>query len=155
MALPDALVRREILYGEPKRPSDFVALGEEYLQEGRRTDALECFEKIEDPELRKSLLVQVRDPAIKGGDAFILMRINEWLPLTEAEWSRAQKNAEAAGRPRYALRIARHREDEEDVVRLELELGLRQPEEPSEDEAPASEAGSEAADDEDGAAKAD
>ena len=38
--LPDALLRRDILYGVPKRPPNFADLGESYVAAGRLVDAL-------------------------------------------------------------------------------------------------------------------
>lgn len=129
MALPDALERREILYGQPKRKPDYAELGKRYAEDGRRNDALECFEKLQDKEQRSALLKDMRDEAIKKGLHFVLNRLNASLPVEPGQWLEAAKNARAQGKLLYALASAKRAEDEKLVAELEQELGIERAEE--------------------------
>lgn len=129
MALPDALERREILYGKGRRAAEYAELGKRYQQDGRRNDALECFEKLEDKEQRAALLKDMRDDAIKQGLHFVLNRLHASLPVEQGQWLQAAKNAREQGKLLYALSSARRAEDAKLVAELEQELGIERVEE--------------------------
>ncbi len=122
--LPDALERRELLYAPQKRSVDFTGLGERYLEQGRLSEALDCFERLE-AGARKAAVERVRDQAVAAGDAFLLARLDVGSPLDEATWRRAFEAAKAAGKDRFALRIARKLGDAPAIEALERALGLR------------------------------
>lgn len=127
-SIPDPLTRRELLHLRQKRPVDHAGIGQAYLAQGRHSEALDFLERIQDAAERARLVGAVRDQAIALGDAFVLARVNGLLPLERGQWERAFAAAKAAGKPRFALRLARQLGDEAEVARLELELGLRVPE---------------------------
>ena len=136
MALPDALERRDLLYGRPRRRPDYANLGERYLAAGRRTDALEALWRIEDAEDRRSRIGALKDQAVKDGNAFLLARIASRDPVTADEWREASHKAETDGKLRYALTAARQAGDAARVKALEGRLGLGAPdEEEQQDEA--------------------
>jgi len=128
--MPDALLRREMLYGD--RRVDLAALGEQYMAAGRWTDAIEAFERVPDEAARERLIGTLRDQALDAGDWFILNRVHQKRPLDKDAWRRALRAAKDQGKQRYALKIARQLEDAGEVEALELELGLREPEPPAE-----------------------
>ena len=87
--IPDAISRREIVYGEPKRPVDYLALGQAYHEAGRPTDALDCALRIkDDPAGHDALVTAVRDAALTRGDFFVLNRVNGVRELDDAQWTR-------------------------------------------------------------------
>ena len=55
--LPDAITRREVVYGRPKRPVDYLALGQAYHEAGRPTDALDAALRIEGDQAGHDALV--------------------------------------------------------------------------------------------------
>ena len=131
--LPDAITRREVVYGRPKRPVDYLALGKAYHEAGRPTDALDAALRIEgDQAGHDALVAAVRDSALERGDFFVLNRIHAKSPLSEAQWQQGFEKAKATGKTRFALRFAKQLGDSAEVERLELELGLRVPEAPAE-----------------------
>ncbi len=137
MALPDALERRELLYGRPRRQPDYAKLGERYLEAGRRSDALEAFWRLEDAEERQARIRSLKDEAVKEGGAFLLTRIATRDPVTADEWREASEKAEADGKLRYALAAARQAGDAARVKALEGSLGLGTPDEEDEEAPPA------------------
>ena len=129
MSIPDAITRRDMVYGQPKKPVDYVALGKAYFEAGRPTDALDCALRIEgDTEGHDALVAAVRDAAIGRGDFFVLNRVHGVSELSEAQWKKAYEVARSSGKTRYALKFAKHLGDTAEVERLELELGIRLPE---------------------------
>lgn len=130
-SIPDPLTRRELLHLKQKRPVEYAAVAAAYQAKGRWSEALDFAERAPDQGERKRLLEEIRTAAIKLGDAFLLARINTLLPLERDHWARAAEAARAQGKPRYALRIAKVMDDQAEVARLELELGLRVPEPPA------------------------
>ena len=122
--LPTALERREILYGDNKRPPDYAALGRDYLEAGRRADALECFEKVTDAEAKTQAIRELKQNAIRDGNWFLLRRVHLSQPLSTDEWREAAQRAKEQGKLRYALRSAREAKDEPLVLELEAALGI-------------------------------
>ncbi|MEZ6186743.1 MAG: hypothetical protein R3F62_17245 [Planctomycetota bacterium] len=130
--IPDAISRREIVYGEPKRPVDYLALGQAYHEAGRPTDALDCALRIkDDPAGHDALVTAVRDAALTRGDFFVLNRVNGVRELDDAQWRKGFDAAKASGKTRFALKFAKRLGDTAEIQRLELELGLRSPDEPA------------------------
>jgi hypothetical protein len=125
--LPDALERRELLYGS-KRTPDFEAQGRAYLESDQRSEALEFFLKVADPGKRSELLREVRDAGVADGNWFLLNRLHGVEALPDAVWQKAFDKAQELGKKHYALKIAKQLGDAESTQALELELGLRQPE---------------------------
>ena len=128
--IPDAMKRRELLYGTPKRVPDFVALGRAYLEEGRPSDAMEAFDRVPDEGERKTLIKIVKTAALKAGNYFMLLRVNGTLELSKDEWLEGYNAAKAEGKLHYALKIARELEDEAKIRDAEEALGIAPPEPP-------------------------
>ena len=126
--VPDALERRQLLYGRPKKQPNFAELGEGYLAAGRRGDALEAFDRIADAEERRARIAKLRDEAVGDGTVFLLERVAALDTVEEGHWKEASQAAEQAGKLRYALTAARRAGDAERIARLEELLGLRKPE---------------------------
>lgn len=124
LKVPNAIERRELLYGKPKKVPDFEALGRSYLDAGRRNDALESFEKVRKPELRAALIKELKQGAIKDGIWFLLNRIHNSDPVSESEWLETSRNARSAGKLQYALKSAERAGDEALVTELRGEMGL-------------------------------
>ncbi|MGE0710012.1 MAG: hypothetical protein AB7N76_25835 [Planctomycetota bacterium] len=125
--LPDALERRNVLYGVPKRAPDYAKLGQRYAAAGRKSDALECFEKVTDQEQRRALIKGVQDEALKQGDYFLLNRTHNQAPLGPSDWLAAARNAREAGKLRYALKAAERAVDDGLVSELKAALGIVEP----------------------------
>jgi hypothetical protein len=127
---PDAMERRELLYGSPKRVPDYVAMGREYLESGRQTDAMEAFDRVPDDDERLKLIKEVKAVALKAGNYFILNRLNNTLELSKDEWLDAYDAAKAQDKLHYALKIARQIEDEVKIREAEEALGIAPAEPP-------------------------
>lgn len=125
--IPDALERRDLLYGRPKRAPDYADLGERYLAAGRRADALEAFTRLEDAEDRRARIANLRDEAVGDGTVFLLERIAVVGSVEEGHWKAASQAAEQGGKLRYALTAARRAGDAARVADLEERLGLSKP----------------------------
>jgi hypothetical protein len=97
--LPDAISRREILAGNPRFAVDLGELGRRYLAAGRRSDALDCFDRAKDA----AGIEEIKKAAIEE-DTFLLVRIAKSDPsrVTPDDWRRAAEKAEASGRDRLA-----------------------------------------------------
>ncbi len=124
MALPDALERRELLYGRPRRAPDYAALGDRYHEAGRRLDALEAYWRIPDEAARAERIARLEKEAVEHGGAFLLLRIATRQPVDRESWRKASANAEAAGKLRYALMAAKEAGDAEVIEALERKLGI-------------------------------
>ena len=136
--VPDAMKRRELLYGAPKRVPDFVGLGKAYLEAGRQSDAMEAFDRVPDDGERTKCIAIVKAAALKSGNYFMLLRVNGTLELSKDEWLDAYDVAKAAGKDHYALKIAQQVEDEAKIREAEEALGIAPPEPPEGAEEPAS-----------------
>jgi hypothetical protein len=128
VARPDALERREILYGRPKKTPNFQAMGKGYQDAGILSDACEAYERIGDEGQRRAALEGVKVEAVAAGDWFILRRLDGTIGVSEMEWRSGLDAATKAGKLRYALRIAEQLADEAKVVELRKTLGFAVPE---------------------------
>jgi len=123
--LPDALERRNVLYGNPRKVPDFKQLGDDYRSAGRLSDACEAYEKIDDESTRLSLIRDLKNQAISEGSWFILNRIHRTAePVDAADWKAAFDNATAAGKLHFAHKIAVRLEDPVLIEELEKALGI-------------------------------
>lgn len=129
-SIPDPLTRRELLHLKQKKSVNHEAISVAYQAKGRWSEAIDFAERATDAAVRQRLLEEIRAQAIKLGDGFLLVRLNALVPLQPTHWEQAAQAAKAQGKPRHALRIARQMGDQAEVLRLELELGLRAPEPP-------------------------
>lgn len=127
--LPNALERREYLYGEPKRKPKYETLGDDYAAAGNFSDAVECYEKLEASK-RDAKLKSLRSDAMKEGNYFLLNRIDAHLPLEPSEWHEAARKAQAGGRLLYAYKAAQKSEDEALVDATREALGIAKPQAP-------------------------
>jgi hypothetical protein len=125
--IPDPIERRNLLHLEQKKPVDFAAIAEAYLALGRKSDALDFADRASDQAKRASIIGRVREDAIKLGDAFLVGRCHHLIPVAEADWRRTLEAAKAAGKTRYALKIARRLNDAAEIAAQEKVLGINQP----------------------------
>ncbi|RMG16962.1 MAG: hypothetical protein D6731_05030 [Planctomycetota bacterium] len=133
--LPDALERRTILYGKPRKPVDFQALGDDYRAAGRLSDACEAYEKIPAEDARRARIADLKAQAIGEGDYFVLHRIDaRGEALSAEEWRAACEKARAQGKLRYAHKCALRLADPALVAELEEALGIARPLEADEDQ---------------------
>lgn len=122
--LPDPLARRDLLWGEQKRPVDHAAMAERYLEHARYSEAFDFVERVTDAERKDALRARIRDEALREGDYFLLNRVDLVAPVGEARWRDALRKAKDLGKLRYALRIARKLGDQPEVAALEQQLGI-------------------------------
>ena len=83
--LPNPLHKRDLLYlQEKKSPVDHVAIGDAFFEAGRLTEAAQFYAEGE----AKEKLHAVKDQAIKGGDAALLLAVAEALEVgvDEKDW---------------------------------------------------------------------
>ncbi len=133
--LPDPIERRDWLHLPQKKAIDFAGIAETYLGRGRLNEALDFAEKAE-PGRRDPIRKQVREHAVKTGDAFLLGRIEHLTGKVDDDtWRGCLSSAKQQGKQRYALRAARKLEDAKEIEELERALGLWKP--PVEAAAPA------------------
>tara|TARA_R110002072_G_scaffold142432_1_gene287741 strand:+ start:182 stop:673 length:492 start_codon:yes stop_codon:yes gene_type:complete len=130
VANPNALDRREYLYSKPKKKPDFEALGTNYQESGNLSDALECYERIEEEGKRTLRLKGIREIALKQGNHFILNWVGNSLPLSQEEWHSAALTAKSLGKIHYAYKSAQRAEDEALVNELREALGIPDPSAP-------------------------
>lgn len=126
MALPNAIQRRELLYGSEK--TDFAAEARRYLAEEEHSDALEFALKIPDAGQRGEVVRELRELAQRQGNWFLLNRMDRAEKVPADVWEKAFSAAKSSGKTHYALKIARKLGDQAAIQALELELGLRRPE---------------------------
>lgn len=124
--LPNALDRREYLYGQPKRKPKFESLGDDYAAAGNYSDAFECYERL-DPERRDSKLKAMSHEALKDGNYFLLNRIDAHLPLKPDDWLDAARKAKDSGKLLYAYKSAQRGEDPALIDELREALGIAKP----------------------------
>ena len=125
--LPDPIERRDWLHLPQKKAIDFAGIAEAYLGRGRLNEALDFAEKAE-PGRRDPIRKQVREHAVKTGDAFLLARIENLAgKVDEVTWRGCLSSAKQQGKQRYALRAARKLEDAKEIEELERALGLWKP----------------------------
>lgn len=133
--LPDPIERRDFLHLPQKKAVDFAGIAEAYLGRGRLNEALDFAEKA-DPGRRDPIRRQVREHAVKTGDAFLLSRIEHVSGKVDDDtWRTCLRSAKQLGKQRYALKVARKLEDAKEIEELERALGLWKP--PAEVAAPA------------------
>lgn len=133
--LPDPIERRDWLHLPQKKAIDFAGIAETYLGRGRLNEALDFAEKA-DAARRDPIRKQVREHAVKTGDAFLLGRIEHLAgKLDDGVWRSCLSSAKQQGKQRYALKAARKLEDSKEIEELERALGLWKP--PPEVAAPA------------------
>ena len=98
--LPDAMRRRNILYGDDSKPAELIRLGESYLEEGLLLDALEFFARAE----HEDGIETIRTRAVRDGDAFLGLRLVQLglAPLDAARWKELAASAASKGLDRYA-----------------------------------------------------
>lgn len=123
--LPSPIEKRNLLYApDPKRPADWTAVGDAFLEAGRDCEALDFYERIVDESTRRDRCARVKKVAIERGDAFLLNRLANKGLVEKSEWLDAGKAAKAAGRLRYALKCAVVGGDEAQVAELKSQLGI-------------------------------
>jgi hypothetical protein len=95
MPIPDAITRRDLLYGPNVPVDELLRLGQAYLAGGRILDALEFFARAG----AKDALTALRTRAIECGDAFIGIRLEQLgeAALTPSEWQALADAASARG----------------------------------------------------------
>lgn len=100
LIIPDALVRREHLYGDLGLEVDLRAYGDLYFEENRFLDAFLYYQRAGDEEKMK----QVRQRGLEAGDFNILAKVTleKNMSLSNEEWRTAAETAFSAGKLRYA-----------------------------------------------------
>lgn len=117
--LPHYKKKQQMLHAKDARPEDLRRQGEEFLQAGWISDAIDFFKKAGD----QNGLEKVRDIAISEGDAFLLRRTLKALDTTasEAQWKELADRALDLGKLQFAregYRMAGARKSLDEVDRL-------------------------------------
>lgn len=104
--LPNAIDRRNILYGDKTPKERLIQLGEAYLEADRWLDALEFFARAE----HAPGLDRVREHAVASGDAFLAVRMEQLGcdPLAADQWAALGAKAEADGKHSFAATAQAH-----------------------------------------------
>jgi hypothetical protein len=117
--------KRNFLFApDPKRPTDWAAIGDAFLEKGRDCEALDFYDRIPDDGTRRERVSRVKKLALERGDAFLLQRLAGKGLVEKTEWVEAGRAAKSAGRLRYALKCAIAAGDEAQVTELKAQLGI-------------------------------
>jgi len=105
--IPDALARRHLIERD-QSAEKALRIGEAYLEEGRRVEAVEFLAKAGAAEQ----LGELRRVAIDEGDTFLLRAVarTDGEPPSAEEWAELAAAAEAAGKLEYARDARRQAE---------------------------------------------
>lgn len=108
MQLPDAIERRNILYGEKATAEQRINLGDAYLAAGRQLDALEFYARAE----HQPGIAKIREVAVAEGNTFLAARLEQLgLPgLSPEQWQSLADNAASRGLELYAEKARKRAE---------------------------------------------
>ncbi|RME85242.1 MAG: hypothetical protein D6785_04630 [Planctomycetota bacterium] len=100
--LPDAITKREVIYGNRPWPLSLEECGNRYQKMGQLMDALLFFHKAGALDKIENLA----QLAIEEGNAFLLLQIENLLDKSRAkdDWVKLAKNARAKGKDSYAAK---------------------------------------------------
>ena len=100
--LPDALKRRDILYGQNTPTEVLREYGDLYLHEGKPNDAVEFFGQA----CYKEGLQRMRQMAMEEGDLFLFSRATEFLQeeVSPEDWRKLGKKALEKGKHFFAIK---------------------------------------------------
>ncbi len=118
--LPDAIARRELLYGENTAPELLKAYGGLYQAADRLLDALEFYHRGGFSEEVDGLQAWARE----AGDVFLLQRIEQLTGATleKSAWEAAARSAQAKGLLSFAMIAFRSAGLEQEALALEAEV---------------------------------
>ncbi|RLA83048.1 MAG: hypothetical protein DRG40_07235 [Deltaproteobacteria bacterium] len=114
--LPNALKRREILYGKETPPQVLIEYGDLYMEAGRLNDAVEFYGRAQ----HREGLLRLKERALKEGDYFLFSQVAEFLsedPSPE-EWRELARAAMEKGRYQFALKAFHRAGDNEEAQRV-------------------------------------
>ncbi|HZU96704.1 MAG TPA: hypothetical protein VFF73_08440 [Planctomycetota bacterium] len=126
MDLPSAIEKRNMLYApDPRRPFDAVAIGDAFSEKGRHPEALDFYERVQDPKTREERIGRIKTNARMTGNAFLLGRIASkgFLPVSKDDWRECANAAKQAGLLRHALRSAIQAGEEALMAEMRAALG--------------------------------
>jgi hypothetical protein len=125
------LKKRDLLNSDKTDKSEFIRLGESYLQEGRLSDSIDFFEKAEHTDW----LIQLREQCAAEGDYFLYHRLAKVLgdsPSSE-EWIKLGDNALDQGKLLFARLAYQQADDADKVAQVEKLLQLSTQKQPATD----------------------
>ena len=122
--LPTAIDKRNMLYA-PERAFDAVEVGDGFAEKGRVCEALDFYERIQDPKIREERVARIRSISRARGDAFLLSRIASrgLVVVSRDDWREAARAAEGSGLLRHALRAAIQAGEDALAAELRSRLG--------------------------------
>jgi hypothetical protein len=135
--LPHYKKKQQLLHAKDARPGDLRRQGEEFLQAGWLSDAIDFFKKAGD----QNGLEKVRDIVISEGDAFLFRRALTALDVTasEEQWKELADRALDLGKLQFAregYRMAGDRKSLDKVDQLINPDAEETPEAETEEEEP-------------------
>jgi tetratricopeptide (TPR) repeat protein len=118
--LPDALKRRDILYGKGTSAEVLREYGDLYLREGKPNDAVEFFGQA----CYKEGLRRICQMAVEEGDLFLFSRAAEFLQeeVSPEEWRKLGKKALEKGKYLFALKCFEKIGDREGIAEARKKL---------------------------------
>jgi tetratricopeptide (TPR) repeat protein len=118
--LPDALKRRDILYGKGTPAEVLREYGDLYLREGKPNDAVEFFGQA----CYKEGLRRICQMAVEEGDLFLFSRAAEFLQeeVSPEEWRKLGKKALEKGKYLFALKCFEKIGDREGITEARKKL---------------------------------
>ncbi len=103
MAIPNAIEKRDILFGVKKvTPAQMATYAKEYEERSMLNDAAEFFHQVQ----AKTDLQRIMSTAESEGDVFLWLKVHRWLGDTHLDSNalgRCIAQAEKFGKLRYAL----------------------------------------------------
>jgi len=115
--LPHYKKKQQMLHAKDARPDDLRRQGEEFLQAGWLSDAIDFFDKAGD----QNGLEKVRDIAISEGDAFLFRRTIKALDAaaSEGQWKELADRALDLGKLQFAREAYRMAGDRKSLDKVD------------------------------------
>ena len=132
--LPHYKKKQQLLHAKDAKPADLSRQGEEFLQAGWLSDAIDFFGKAGD----QNGLEKIRDIAIAEGDVFLFRRTLKALDATASEdqWKELADRALDLGKLQFAREGYRMAGDRKSLDKVDLLINPEPEEPPQAEEEP-------------------
>ena len=130
--LPHYKKKQQLLHAKDAKPDDLRRQGEEFLQAGWLSDAIDFFGKAGD----QNGLEKIRDIAISEGDVFLFRRTLKAMDVTASEdqWKELADRALDLGKLQFAREAYRMAGDRKSLDKVDQLINPQEEEKPEEEE---------------------
>jgi len=117
--LPDYRKKQQLLYTEKRSANELIACGDDFLENGRLSDAVEFFQKAN----HQAGLASLKEKAMETGDTMLLVQVCRALnqPPTEEDWRLTGEHARELKKYRFAIE-ALQKSGQEELLQAVREL---------------------------------